>query len=864
MNVLASAITLELQKGAIGTLNILEGANHAKIELGSGAEVQSLILDAIIQVLGLGTVKKATINEGAQGSSFNKRPQSIDGVHKDQVQAPPPSTGGGIPGGGNGGGNNGGNEGNPGGGQPIETDAQKVARIKAAILALELVWVYDGAEATVKYIEDKLGSINLSNVRVLVSANETQGAIITIQSGSVTNTIEIEAEADIANVIAIEALRGALIDDNIENINLLENISGVDRRIDIARTVSLNGNNKTISFANTIKHGVLVTHNDVTVNNLSLSLNSTHGQWDGVYGLQVYNAKNVTLSNYKAAGGDAALLVNSSTVTLEGNIDVSHNEYGGIEVSKSQGNSNLPESTLFIEGMLLNSTESLNSPTVWVIDGQGSINLDRAGTPLTSKQIASRSQTYYYLNADLAVTAEVSTHAQLLAAIENDAIEIIKVTADIPNVTDTITISRKVSLNGNGHTINFTEGIKDGLLVNANDVNIEDLKLALRSPDGWQGSYGIHVYNATDVTIKDYTANGGDAALLINGSNVALEGTIDVSGNEYGGIEVSKGKTLSKSSVLHVDRASFINSTEHMGNPTIWLEQDEGSISSDSNFTVAQVVHPSDRLQTHYFLRESSKTAVHVSTAHKLKEGIANPNVETIRLAGDIDNVSETLIISRQVKLDGNGHTIHFTGGIKDGLLVNANDVKVENLKLALRSPNGWQGSYGIQVYKATGVTIRDFKASGADAALLVNGSSVTLDGRIDVTGNEFGGIEVSMGKGLTDKSELILQAGIELVNDSENNDNPTIWVEEVQGIVIFSGDILSRKEVTTPKTQTHYFINPVYVVPDNLTVAEPDPSVSPDLDLFPEPELELIPEPESESIPDPGQATEPEPQLAP
>ncbi|NLY45277.1 MAG: hypothetical protein GX053_04720, partial [Tissierella sp.] len=89
--------------------------------------------------------------------------------------------------------------------------------------------------------------------------------------------------------------------------------------------------------------------------------------------------------------------------------------------------------------------------------------------------------------------------------------------------------------------------------------------------DKWQGNFVLHVYNTKGVTLKDLGLTGGDAGLLVNGSEVTLEGTIDVSGNQFGGIEVSKGIAVGlKSSVLTVN-GKLVNNTEESGEPTIWL-----------------------------------------------------------------------------------------------------------------------------------------------------------------------------------------------------------------------------------------------------------------------------------------------------
>jgi hypothetical protein len=130
----------------------------------------------------------------------------------------------------------------------------------------------------------------------------------------------------------------------------------------------------------------------------------------------------------------------------------------------------------------------------------------------------------------------------------------------------------------------------------------------------WFGTYAIHAYKAGVVTLKDVTAKGGNAGILVNGSNVTLKGTIDVSGNGFGGIEVSQGEDVSEDSQLTIDKnAELKNSSESATNPTVWLVSIKGEDSADvfqgeitnagKHFAVTNRVAKDDgTVQTQYFL----------------------------------------------------------------------------------------------------------------------------------------------------------------------------------------------------------------------------------------------------------------------
>ena len=113
VRVLSSDIRISLPSGSVGQLDVGSGASNNQIEVGREATVAELVLNAVAKLLGQGTIDKATVNNGAEGSSFEKRPTYVDGSASGSTAAP-----GGSPNSGGSGGNNGGNNGggNNGGG----------------------------------------------------------------------------------------------------------------------------------------------------------------------------------------------------------------------------------------------------------------------------------------------------------------------------------------------------------------------------------------------------------------------------------------------------------------------------------------------------------------------------------------------------------------------------------------------------------------------------------------------------------------------------------------------------------------------------------------------------------------------------
>ena len=178
---------------------------------------------------------------------------------------------------------------------------------------------------------------------------------------------------------------------------------------------------------------------------------------------------------------------------------------------------------------------------------------------------------------------------------------------------------------------------------------------------------------------------------------------------------------------------------------------------------------------------------------------------DVIVLRKDV-TVNAQISIPTGVTLDGNGNTITSTVDTKStsAIVLAANcvlkDVNVESFATAA----GWNGNYGVQAYKAKNVVIENVAISGFDAAICVNGSEVTLKGTVTVSDNEFGGIEVSQGNGVTEKSVLTIDADATLVH-AESDTVATVWVcygtttsKVAQGEVVDNAKVLDRPEFIT------------------------------------------------------------------
>ncbi len=157
----------------------------------------------------------------------------------------------------------------------------------------------------------------------------------------------------------------------------------------------------------------------------------------------------------------------------------------------------------------------------------------------------------------------VNDETELLNALKDEKYDTIELGKDI-NTTQKINITREVTIDGHNHTLKYT-GKFNGT---------DDFKT-------WAGIYVLQVYKVS-ATIKDIKLTGGNAGLLINGADVELAGTIDVSGNGFGGIELGQGVDVKTTPKIELDKdVNLVNTTETKDSPTLWADETTGTIEVD-------------------------------------------------------------------------------------------------------------------------------------------------------------------------------------------------------------------------------------------------------------------------------------------
>ena len=188
-------------------------------------------------------------------------------------------------------------------------------------------------------------------------------------------------------------LRAALENPEIETISITSNFSTATA-ITVNRPVSIDGEGHTVTFSNTGQNFV-VQADGASVTDLTIQNTAATTDWNSTYCIQFYNGT-YDISNIKATGGNAGILVNSATATLGEGVDVSGNNFGGIEVSKGAA-PGVPDAHLTITAAITNTSEAYGKPTVWT-DGENATVVDQTG--MTSNSEVKEGQVQYYLNEE--------------------------------------------------------------------------------------------------------------------------------------------------------------------------------------------------------------------------------------------------------------------------------------------------------------------------------------------------------------------------------------------------------------------------------------------------------------------------------
>ncbi|WP_148298890.1 S-layer homology domain-containing protein, partial [Paenibacillus pini] len=177
VDVFAASITVQLTRGSIDSFHVEGTAQNSSIQLSSEAKIINLVLDAVAKLLGSGQIQKAQINDGAKGSTFEKKPDTVEGSAKDSVVvstpvAPStPSTGSSS-----GGSSSGGSTGGGGTTSPTpdvdQQEANKVSSLITALSAIDKLTLAD--ENDVYKTNEAFKALSIKQQALVSEANQTK------------------------------------------------------------------------------------------------------------------------------------------------------------------------------------------------------------------------------------------------------------------------------------------------------------------------------------------------------------------------------------------------------------------------------------------------------------------------------------------------------------------------------------------------------------------------------------------------------------------------------------------------------------------------------------------------------------------
>lgn len=190
-----------------------------------------------------------------------------------------------------------------------------------------------------------------------------------------------------------------------------------------------------------------------------------------------------------------------------------------------------------------------------------------------------------------------------------------------------------------------------------------------------------------------------------------------------------------------------------------------------------------------------------INSAEEFADAIKNGG--TFYLADDISDMATQLNIDiengKTLVIDGNKKTISRdvgeSGGVNEKAIVQilSGNVILKNMTIdGINPPTEWNtGEFGIKVYgQDATVTLENVTVTNCNAGILVDGSTVTLNGKINLSGNYAGGINVDTKSG--NPGTVNISPGATIV--CTDNGNPAIWLDaEGKGTINDSTSTLKK-----------------------------------------------------------------------
>lgn len=182
VDVEAGKISIEIPRGAVGQFRLSEKTEGVNLNLGQDAVIESLVLDAVIRVIGQGKIVTAFISDKAKDSAFEKQPEKKEGPGA--LTSPPTSSNPTTP---------------PQSGNPISI-------VKAGAANAVVIVAQDASERTsaaadtlVAYVAKSTGAALpvMTEAQFQASAAETNDDVVRVYVG----TAGLDGDSHVANML---------------------------------------------------------------------------------------------------------------------------------------------------------------------------------------------------------------------------------------------------------------------------------------------------------------------------------------------------------------------------------------------------------------------------------------------------------------------------------------------------------------------------------------------------------------------------------------------------------------------------------------------------------------------------------------
>ena len=428
----------------------------------------------------------------------------------------------------------------------------------------EGIWVYALNVQTVTvddilFIDNNVTFNNTNNLLIRLSTSSIATNVVLDEAGTKTAVVNTQNE--------LKSLVSAEYSGDINNIRFGSNIS-ITSQVSVNRTVTLDGHGfalvATQDFGNIngYKHSMNVYADDVQIQNLTISAASF------TFGVQAYQAENLTLNQVQITNSKGAgLSVNGSSVTAS-NLVTSGNAWGAINVNSGVGVTAISALTL------INSTLNENLQ-IWSEDQIAVVDAFGYNEFVYENNVRVFTNRTYTPEISI-IRGEVTYVFQTLQGAVNGALngETILISADITQ-TQTVHVSKSVIIDGQGYTLtalsafSTVNGYKQSMNVYADNVVIKNLII-----DANAYTFGVQAYQAQNMSLIDVTiANSLGAGLTVNGSSVTATNLI-TSNNTWGAINVDSGVGVNEISAL-----TFVSGTLNE-NLQIWSEDQTAIVNA--------------------------------------------------------------------------------------------------------------------------------------------------------------------------------------------------------------------------------------------------------------------------------------------